>query len=90
MENYALISLILLLNLPISAVTAIFGGQRKIGFGMTFLISVFLTPVVGWIILMRSEPTKSEPIKMDSDGIAFFIGMLIFIAIFIVQYIIHS
>ena len=34
---------------------AMWGGNKKIGFGMALLASFFLTPIVGFILVMKSE-----------------------------------
>jgi len=39
--------------------TALVGDRRKIGFGWTFAISFFLTPIIGLIVILLSEKNNN-------------------------------
>lgn len=50
-----------LANVTVCFIIGYYGRQRKIGFAISFLISLLLTPLIGIICVLMSE-------RIDSDG----------------------
>lgn len=44
----------------LSVLVGLVGSRRRIGFGWAFIISLLLTPVVGLIVTLISEPLPGE------------------------------
>lgn len=69
----------------LSVLVGMVGASRRIGFGWSFLISILLTPLVGLICALLSDPLpNTEPRRWGCIGtlvgvlgLLFFIGFLI-------------
>ena len=50
-------------HLLFDVLVGLFGSRRNIGFGWAFILSVLLTPIVGFILVLFSEPLpkNAEP-----------------------------
>lgn len=60
--------------MPLSIIAGIFGSKRHIGFFIAFALSIFFTPIIGFICVALSERKKiiepeekkySEPVKIN-------------------------
>lgn len=49
------------LYIVVSLVIGLFGMNRKFGFWGYFFASLFLTPLVGVVLVLASDPRKLEP-----------------------------
>lgn len=58
---------ILLVAVGIAALIGQLGKSRKIGFGWSFALSLFLTPIIGLIITLLSKK-KEEFIDADKNS----------------------
>ena len=60
------------LGVGVDALIGLFGSRRNIGFGWAFIISLLLTPLVGLIAVLLSEPLPqgAEP-KYGCLGFSF-------------------
>ena len=45
--------------LVLSFIVGLFGNNRRIGFGWSFIISIFLSPIIGFIAVFSSESNES-------------------------------
>ena len=55
----------------ISALVALLGMNRKIGYGWSFVLCLFLTPIVGLIIILFSKKNNSVEfidVKKENDS----------------------
>ncbi|MDM1085861.1 hypothetical protein [Myroides odoratimimus] len=57
--------IILLVLIGISALIAQLGKKRKIGFGWSFVLCLFLSPIIGLIITLCSKKKDVEFVDMD-------------------------
>lgn len=55
--------MIILFWIIISFVLAIYGGKRKIGFGVSLLVSLLLSPLIGFICVALSERIQNNKAK---------------------------
>jgi len=51
----------------ISALVALIGKDRKIGYGWSFLLCLFLSPIIGIIIILFSKKKDVEFVDMDKE-----------------------
>ncbi len=51
---------LLLVNVIISALVALIGKNRKIGYGWSFVLCLFLSPIIGLIIILFSKKKDVE------------------------------
>lgn len=51
---------VLLMTVLIAAVVALLGRNRKIGYAWSFVACVFLSPIIGLIIILISKKNKEE------------------------------
>ena len=54
----------------ISALVALIGKNRKIGYGWSFVLCLFLSPIIGLIIILFSKKNDVEfvDIKKEDEG----------------------
>ncbi|MBO7382016.1 MAG: hypothetical protein J6Y87_01195 [Muribaculaceae bacterium] len=58
MVSFGLVIFGLLTGTLLSILVGMFGARRKVGFTLTFLISLVLTPIAGIIVVLLSEKRK--------------------------------
>ena len=63
MENAAPI----LIGVIISALVALLGKDRNIGYGWSFVLCLFLSPIIGLIIILFSKKKDVEFIDIPKD-----------------------
>lgn len=68
----------------LAVLVGIIGSHRRIGFGWSFLISLILTPVVGLIVVLVSEPLPGADRRWGCIGTLLAILGLLFLAIFLI------
>ena len=51
----------------ISALIALIGSNRKIGYGWSLVLCLFLTPIIGLIIILCSKKNDVEFIDIEKD-----------------------
>ena len=51
----------------ISALIALIGSNRKIGYGWSLVLCLFLTPIIGLIIILFSKKNDVEFIDIEKD-----------------------
>jgi hypothetical protein len=51
----------------ISALIALIGSNRNIGYGWSFVLCLFLTPIIGLIIILFSKKKDVEFIDIEKD-----------------------
>jgi len=51
----------------ISALIALIGSNRKIGYGWSLVLCLFLTPIIGLIIILCSKKNDVEFIDVEKD-----------------------
>jgi hypothetical protein len=51
----------------ISALVALIGSNRNIGYGWSFILCLFLTPIIGLIIILFSKKKDVEFIEIEKD-----------------------
>lgn len=51
---------LVLVNVIISALVALIGKNRKIGYGWSFVLCLFLSPIIGLIIILFSKKKDVE------------------------------
>ncbi|MEO5593385.1 MAG: hypothetical protein ABIR15_03700 [Chitinophagaceae bacterium] len=61
---------IIIIWILLSLVVAIFGAGRKIGFIKSLFTSVFLTPVIGIIIISFSQKKKDIAQKKETEKLS--------------------
>lgn len=55
---------ILILSIVLSALVALIGKEREIGYGWSFVLCLFLSPIIGLIIILFSKKkNKAEFIE---------------------------
>lgn len=53
-----------------SALVALLGRNRKIGYGWSFLLCLFLSPIIGIIIILFSKKNDVEFVDIKKDDVA--------------------
>ena len=53
----------------ISALVALLGRNRKIGYGWSFVLCLFLSPIIGLIIILFSKRKGVEFVSVDKKNI---------------------
>jgi len=53
-----------------SALVALIGKNRKIGYGWSFVLCLFLSPIIGLIIILFSKKKDVEFVDVESPGVA--------------------
>ena len=61
MVTFGLIIFGLLTGTLLSVIVGLFGARRQIGFILTFIISLLLTPIAGIIVVLLSEKRQGPP-----------------------------
>ncbi|WP_409377643.1 hypothetical protein [Balneola sp. MJW-20] len=59
----------LVIGIIISGLVALLGKDRKIGYGWSFMLCLFLTPIIGLIIILfskKEEEVEFVDIKKDN------------------------
>ena len=59
---------VLLILLGIAALIGQLGKTRKIGFGWSFALSIFLSPIIGLIITLCSKKNEVEFIDVKKEN----------------------
>ncbi|MFW6272982.1 MAG: hypothetical protein ACOC2U_04290 [bacterium] len=59
---------VLLVGIVIAALIGQLGKKRKIGFGWSFALSLFLSPIIGLIITLASKKKDIEFIDADKNN----------------------
>jgi hypothetical protein len=54
----------------ISALVALLGRNRKIGYGWSFVLCLFLSPIIGLIIILFSKRKGVEFVSVDKKNIS--------------------
>lgn len=57
----------LIFGIIISALVALLGKNRKIGYGWSFVLCLFLTPVIGIIIILLSKKNDVEFVDVPKE-----------------------
>lgn len=57
--------IILLVGVIISGLVALIGKNRKIGFGWGFVLCLFLSPIIGLIIILLSKKNDVEFVNVN-------------------------
>ncbi|MGP1447920.1 MAG: hypothetical protein ACTTKO_10445 [Candidatus Limimorpha sp.] len=79
---FSLLLVGLLTGSLLAVLVGLLGARRKIGFGWAFLISVILTPFIGLIICLLSDPLPQGERKWGCLGTILGILMLVGLAFF--------
>jgi len=58
---------ILLVGVGLAALVGQLGKKRKIGFGWSFALSLFLTPIIGLIITLFSKKKDVDFVDVSKD-----------------------
>lgn len=66
-----------------SVLVGIVGSRRRIGFGWAFLISLLLTPVVGLIVTLASDPLPGEEQRWGCLGCGAAVLGVLFLGLFL-------
>ena len=53
-------AILLIVGITISALVALLGKNREIGYGWSFILCLFLSPVIGLIIILFSKKKDIE------------------------------
>ncbi|WP_418992797.1 hypothetical protein [Alistipes sp.] len=67
----------------LSVLVGIVGSRRRIGFGWAFLISLLLTPVVGLIVALLTDPLPDGGKRWGCVGTVVAILGLLFLLVFL-------
>jgi hypothetical protein len=59
---------VLLVALGLAALVGQLGKNRKIGFGWSFALSIFLSPIIGLIITLFSKKNDIEFVDVKKDN----------------------
>lgn len=59
---------VLLILLGVAALIGQLGKTRKIGFGWSFVLSIFLSPIIGLIITLCSKKNEVEFIDVKKEN----------------------
>ena len=57
----------LILFIGLSALIALLGKDRKIGYGWSFVLCLFLSPIIGLIIILLSKKNEVEFMDIKKD-----------------------
>jgi len=63
METFA----VLIVAVIISALVALIGKDRKIGYGWSFVLCLFLSPIIGLIIILFSKKKDVEFVDANKN-----------------------
>lgn len=58
----------LVLNIILSALVALLGKNRKIGYGWGFVLCLFLSPLIGLIIILCSKKNDVDFVEIKEDN----------------------
>ena len=58
----------ILFSIITSALVALLGKNRKIGYGWSFVACLFLTPLIGLIIILTSKKKGIEFVEIKKDS----------------------
>ena len=58
---------LLLFRIAVSVLVGLLGRNRKIGFGLSFILSLFLSPLIGLIITLFSKKKDVEFVDVQSE-----------------------
>lgn len=58
---------LLLFQIALSVLVGLLGRNRKIGFGLSFVLSLFLSPLIGLIITLFSKKNDVEFVDVQSE-----------------------
>jgi len=58
----------ILILVVISALVALIGKDRKIGYGWSFVLCLFLSPIIGLIIILFSKKKDVEFVDADKNS----------------------
>lgn len=53
--------------IAISALVALIGKNRKIGYGWSFVLCLFLSPIIGLIIILFSKKKDVQFVEVSKD-----------------------
>lgn len=53
--------------IAISALVALIGKNRKIGYGWSFVLCLFLSPIIGLIIILLSKKKDVQFVEVSKD-----------------------
>lgn len=56
---------VLFFQVILSALIALLGSNRKIGYGWSFFFCLFLSPIIGLIIILLSKKVDKKFVNMD-------------------------
>ncbi len=59
--------MILIASVILSALVALLGRDRKIGYGWSFVLCLFLSPIIGLIIILFSKKKEIEFVEVGSS-----------------------
>lgn len=59
--------MILIASVILSALVALLGRDRKIGYGWSFVLCLFLSPIIGLIIILFSKKKEIEFVEVGSN-----------------------
>ena len=62
-QSFKMVGVIILASVILSILVGLLGSSRKIGFGMAFLWSILLSPLIGVIITMASKPLEDAEME---------------------------
>lgn len=58
---------LLLFQIALSVLVGLLGRNRKIGFGLSFVLSLFLSPLIGLVITLFSKKNDVEFVDVQSE-----------------------
>ena len=58
----------LIIFIPLCALIALLGKNREIGYGWGFLLCMFLTPIIGLIIILFSKKIDVDFVDMEKEN----------------------
>ena len=67
----------------LSVLVGIVGSRRRIGFGLSFFVSLFFTPLVGLIVALLSDPLPASDRRWGCFGTLFALLGFLFLAFFL-------
>lgn len=67
----------------LSVLVGIIGSRRRIGFGWAFLISALLTPFIGLLVVLISDPLPGEERRWGCIGTLLAIFGALFLILFL-------
>jgi hypothetical protein len=57
-----------IVNIIISHLVGVNGSKREIGYTTSFLVSFFVTPIIGLLLVLTSKEKSVEEIQLNSGG----------------------